>query len=217
MPAKSAEPKIINRVSDASVFKATGKEWDEWIKIMEKAGARTWRHGEMTEFLARKHKLSLWWRQIVASGYQVAVGLRAEGRNSKGQYSITATKMVPFGAKKAWAILASPEGLEIWLRPLGPFKLKPKAAFETDGGVFGEVRTMVAGTRARLSWRDSDEGKASTVQVQVYPRPKGRAMYVIQHDGLVDGRLREDLRARWKGALEGLLALGRETPSQTAK
>lgn len=219
MAKKAPTDRVLNRCSDQSVFKNTGKTWEEWIRILEKAGAEAWIHRDIAAYLATKHKLTPWWRQIVAGGFEVAAGLRVEGRDSKGQYSITATKMTPFSAKRAWSLVASPEGLAIWLRPMGAFKLKPKTSFETEGGFFGEVRTMVAGARVRLSWRESDEGKPSTVQFNVFPKPKDRSMLVIQHDGLVDGRLREELRQRWKSALEGLLRLGSETKpvSQRAK
>lgn len=213
MAQKKIVVEKLARTPNVSLEKHTDRNWDEWIKILDQAGARRWSHREMTDFLAKKHKLTPWWRQIVAIGYQTHIGMRAEGRNLKGEFSITITKMTSMPAKKAWALSVSPKGLATWLQPMGDVRIKPKTSFEIEGGIFGEIRTVKAGERIRLAWSDSAEEKPSTVQFSVFKKGD-RSMIVIQHDGLRDGRLREILRARWRKGVDELVVLG---SSQKAK
>lgn len=201
---RAARHEKVGAVSTVSVEKGTGRGWDEWLAILDEAGARAWTHQETVAYLARRYRLTEWWRQGVTGGYGVMTGKRVAGRNLKGEYSITVTKSMPVADKALWKLLASPEGLAAWLKPLGEFRLQAKRAFETEDGAFGEVRTMLAGRRARLSWRESDEDKPSIVQLYVAHRPGAKSLLVFTHEGLVDGRRREPLRARWRAAAEAL-------------
>lgn len=201
---KSVRHEKVGAVTSASVEKGTGRGWDEWLSLLDEAGARGWTHQETVAHLGRKYRLTEWWRQGVTGGYEVMTGKRVAGRNLKGEYSITITKSMPVSDKTLWALLASPEGLAVWLKPLGEFRLQAKRAFETEDGAFGEVRTMVAGRRARLSWRESDEGKPSIVLLNLVHRPGAKSLLVFTHEGLVDGRRREPLRARWRAAADAL-------------
>jgi hypothetical protein len=200
----------VGRVSSASVHKNTGKDWDAWIAILDKAGARSWTHQEIVAHLKKKNRLSLWWQQGVALGYETAVGLRAEGANFKGEYGATITRTFPIGAKAAWKLMFSPKGLSTWLKPLSDFTLAKGEVFETESGAYGEVRTMKAGARARLKWNDPDLEKASILQVYVVPRPTNKCIIAFTHEGLPDPRSQERLRAYWKSSLDDLLALAKQ-------
>src|SRR5688572_1797323 len=80
----AAEIEKIGKVKSESVLKCTGKSWAQWIAILEKAGARWMTHKEIVAFL-KKYKLSQWWQQGVATGYEMHIGRKAEGRNEKGE------------------------------------------------------------------------------------------------------------------------------------
>jgi hypothetical protein len=199
----------IGRVTSQSVLKCTGKDWDQWIKILDSAGARGWPHQEIVAFLKKKYKLGPWWQQGVTGGYEIHIGRRVEGQNLKGEYSTVATRTFPLDKKAMWKLLSSPKGLGVWLKPFSDFKLKPGSEFEVYGGVFGEVRTMKAGERARLTWQETDWAKPSIVHVLVVARPKGKCIFVIQHENLKDSGLREKMRAHWKRAMIELLAIAK--------
>ena len=203
---KTEEFEKLGRVTSASVQKCTGKSWREWVELLERSGARNWTHGETTAFLKKKFKLGPWWQQGVAHGYEIAIGRKIEGRNAKGEYSTAASRTFAMNRKDAWNFLASKQGLEIWLKPLSTFALKPGSAFETANGAFGEVRTMKAGERARLKWREDDWDKHSTLQVIAIARKGEKSVIVIQHDKLTVSRVRDAYRDYWKKRLDELLA-----------
>jgi len=195
----------VGRVSSQSVLKCTGKDWDQWAEILTNQGAAQWTHKEIVAFLKKKHKLSLWWQQGVTTGYEMIIGRKIEGRNAKGEYSVTAGKTIAIDAKVLWKFLFSPKGLQAWLKPLSGFKLEKGFTYETEGGVYGQVRTFKSPERLRMTWQESDGDKAMVVQLYVHKRPNGKSAIWIVHEKIRDGREKNRLRAHWKMALEELL------------
>lgn len=198
--------KTLNKVSTESVLKHTGKSWDQWIKILDTAGAKNWTHKEIVAYVVEKYKLSLWWRQIVSSSYEVHIGKKIEGRNDKGLYATVATKNLQVDGKKVWKFLTSKPGLALWLKPMSPLKINIKEQYETEGGIFGEIRTLKAGQRIRLTWQDTDWAKPTTLQFMVHAKDKNKCMVIIQHENLKDVRLKNQMLAHWKQALNDIAA-----------
>ncbi|HEX4923206.1 MAG TPA: SRPBCC domain-containing protein [Bdellovibrionales bacterium] len=201
---------VVGRVSSESVEKNTGRGWAAWVATLNKAGAKNWSHQEIVAYLKKKQKLSPWWQQMVTVGYEVLIGRREEGRNQKGEYSVAASRTMPVAQRELWNALTSPEGVEIWLKVFRGFKLEPGAKYETRDGAFGEVRTMKAPLRIRMTWQDADWDKPSVLQLYAVARLKGKSVLAIQQEGLSDGRLRDRLREHWKQAMERILELIRE-------
>ena len=197
----------IGRVTSASVHKGTGRDWDEWLGILNRVGARAWTHQEIVAFLKKKYKLSAWWQQGVTLGYELATGRRQEGQSLKGDYSLTATKSMPLTVKKLWQLVVSREGTQAWLKPLSPFSLRVGAEYECEGGIFGKVRTLKAPERIRLSWQDTEWPKSTVLSVMLVPRPAGKSIFVLQHNGLASPALRETMRSHWKAAIADLAAV----------
>lgn len=194
----------VGKVSSVSVHKGTGKHWDDWIKILDKAGARSLTHKEIVAHLKRKYKLSMWWQQGVTHGYELHIGKKAEGRNLKGEYSTMASRTIPVGVKESWKFLNSSEGLDFWLKPMGRFSIKPKMQFEVEGGIFGEVRTCKVGERARMTWGEEEWLKPSVLQIYLIPRSNVKSIIVFQHDRLPSDRVRLQMRDHWKAVVDGI-------------
>jgi uncharacterized protein YndB with AHSA1/START domain len=199
----------IGKTSNASVIKATQKNWDEWIRLLNKAGAANWSHQEIVAWLKTKHQLGPWWQQIVTTGYEIHQGKRQPGQNSKGEYQLTTDKTFPLSAPALWKFLVSEAGLQLWLEPLSPMKIKAGAQFEVSGEIHGEVRTLKVARRIRLRWIDPDFPKPTVVQVILVRRPKNKCILVFQHDHLPNARVKETLRAYWRTRLERLLTASR--------
>ncbi|MFL5814327.1 MAG: DUF4287 domain-containing protein [Bdellovibrionia bacterium] len=208
-------PKI-GRVTSESVHKGTGKTWDQWVLILEKAGARTWTHQEIVAFLKKKHKLGPWWQQGVAMGFEIATGRRVEGQNAKGEYGLTVTKSIRLDVKKVLKFFMSEEGIAIWLQPLFEIAIKPKCMFETQDGYFGEIRTVMKPVqdpsaksakverRIRMSWQDPNWDYSTSVEVMFVARANGSSIVAFNHGKIKDTRVQAKLRARWRKALDEL-------------
>jgi uncharacterized protein YndB with AHSA1/START domain len=201
--AKKTKPQIekLARTTSESLVKHTGFNWDQWIVKLKKAGADLLTHKEIVALLKTKFKVTPWWQQIIASGYEIHIGKKIEGQNEKGLYQVTVTKMMNIAPKKMWDFLSSPEGLNVWLKPLSEFHMEKGESFEVSGGIFGEVRTIKPPEKVRLKWEDPDWARKSVVQIYVLPRPteKNRCMLVIMHEELMNPRIKEKQRTYWKG------------------
>jgi uncharacterized protein YndB with AHSA1/START domain len=197
----------IGRVTNESVLKCTGRGWNEWIELLDRAGAKNWPHAEVVALLTSKYKQSPWWRQVVAGCYEIHHGKRVEGRSAKGLYSLAATKTVALSQKEAWALLSSKIGLAAWLEPFSSFAWKKGAAYEVDGGVYGAVRTVKAPERLRFSWQEDTWAKPSIVQLGVVKRPGSKCVVTITHEGIPGETTKAKLRARWKKGLESFATI----------
>jgi activator of HSP90 ATPase len=197
---------MIDRVSDKALKKFTGKIWEEWIKILTKAGAKNWSHQEIVAYLKTKQKQTSWWRQVVANGFQVATGKRIAGQSLKGTYTCTLTKSVKLDHKKIWNWCVSPEGIEVWLKPMSPITITKGESFEIEGGVYGEIRTLKKFQRVRMSWREIDWEKGTTVQLHMHKRAKDKSMLSISHDGLRTARKKAEMRDYWRKVIDEMAA-----------
>src|ERR1700752_4374658 len=74
-PKKKAALRYAGVGSDA-VLRATGKAWDEWLKLLDRAGAKKMPHKDIALMLSRQFKVPDWWSQMVTVGYEQARGLR---------------------------------------------------------------------------------------------------------------------------------------------
>lgn len=205
--SKKVKIEAIGTVSSKSVEERTGRTWDEWIDILDRKGASILTHKEIVSFLAKKYKaLNPWWQQQVTTGYEIHIGRKLPGRNAKGLFSMTATKTFPVDQKTLWKILTSKEGSRLWLKPMSDVDFIPKSTYEVEGGIFGEIRTMRAPERMRMTWHDSDWDKATIIQIYVIPRPGKKSIIALQQDGITSSQLKDQLRAYWHDALNELLA-----------
>lgn len=194
----------IGNVSAKSVFKHTDRDWSEWVAVLDRCGGRILDHRELVALLKKKFRLSTWWQQEVARGYQVAVGQRVEHQTLKGTYTTTATKTIAVSAAKLFAFLISDEGLEIWLSPLSEMKFETGTPYERMGGVFGEVRGFTRGKKIRLTWIDEEWPRKTTLQLHLVPRGEGKCMIVIDHIDLPTMKAKNDMHAHWRKVVDRL-------------
>jgi hypothetical protein len=196
----------VGKVSARSVLRHTGKDWKTWVQLLEEAGARNLTHREIAGLLKKKYRLTPWWQQGVALGFEIATGRRRAGQDARGKYMVTATKSLGIGVKAIWKGLLSPRGMAIWLRPLSPVAIAPQTPFETKDGYFGEIRTVTSGRRIRLFWQDPQWEKPTVVEILLVSRPAKKAILVFNHTGIPDEKSRAASRLRWRAAADGMAA-----------
>ena len=199
--------KKVGRVTNDSVLKGSGKGWAQWITLLNKLGGQTLSRSEIVQLLKTKYRLSPWWQQGVAHGYEVAIGRRIDEQSAKGTYLATVTKSIDLNAKKLWLLMVSNAGLRIWTQPVGETTIAKGSHFETTDGFFGEVRSLLKGKRIRLSWIHADTGDRSTLQVLTVGRPGKKTILVFNHEGLKSLKEKQRFRSRWREAAEKLVDL----------
>lgn len=191
----------IGIISNQSVLKNTGKSWVQWVQILNKNGSLSLTHQEIVKILKVKYKQSLWWQQQIAISYEVYVGKRLPGQNSKGKYSATPVKTFPISAESIWQFLMSPRGQKFWLNDHTHYRLDKGSFFEATGGYYGEVRTILKNKRMRLRWIEAETEERSYLQVYIFAKGKSKSMLVFQHDEIATAREKEKFKDHWKKVL----------------
>lgn len=169
-------------ISSDAVKKATGKSWNDWIKLLDKAGAKEMTHKEIAQMVYDKHEISGWWSQMVTVGYEQATGKRIKHQVSDG-YSISVSKTFDAPVSKLYDYFSKPALRKKWL--------SEKVS----------IRTETKDKSMRMNWED---GK-TILSINFYPKNSKKAQVVVQHEKLPGKTTAEKMKKFWKGKLETLL------------
>ena len=194
------------KISDAAVKKATGKNWKQWFAILNKNGAKRMAHRDIARFLHDgKYISSSWWVQMVTVQYEYAYQKRTLGKTADVGFEIGVTKTVPFAPAKIWKFVMSPAGRKVWLGQASGWKATPGTEYETNTGTRGEVRTVHAGKRIRLTWQPKGWKAPSTLQLTLIPRQSTRGTCISFHqEKLASEKDRTRMRTHWQEVLAKL-------------
>jgi hypothetical protein len=171
-------------VGSEAVMKATGRAWDEWLKVLDKAGAKRMPHKDIADMLYRKFSVPGWWSQMLTVGYEQARGLRLPGQKSDG-FSANATKTVAIPLDQLYTAWTEPQRSR-WL-PGAPLQVKRS----TDG------------KSIRMTWTLG----GSSVDVGFADKGGGKSMVAVEHSKLPDVAAMQMQKSYWSAALGRLKAM----------
>jgi len=169
-------------LSDESVKKATGCAWEKWVFVLDKAGGKEMSHPELAKHIREKYKTPSWWTQMVAVGYERIRGLRAQGQQRSGDWSVSKSKTVGVPLPKLYAAFNA-RGRAKWLDA----KLT--------------VRTATPQKSMRARWEDG-----TPVDIGFYARG-AKSQVALQHRKLATKADADRMRAFWSARLDVLASL----------
>ena len=170
------------RMSDEAVKSKTGKKWDQWFAILDKAGAKEMTHQEIVKFLNSKHDVGPWWQQMVTVSYEHARGLRDKHEKPAGyEISVSRTMNVPLA--KLYKAVANEKSRSSW--------------FNDDGL---EIRKATANKSLRATWKDGN----TSLSISFYPKGESKSQVVFQHGKLPDAKAAAKMKTFWSKALDNL-------------
>lgn len=172
-------------VGSEAVLKATGRAWDEWIKLLDRAGAKALPHKDIALMLSRKFDVPNWWSQMVTVGYEQAHGLRMVNQKADG-FVANSSRTVATPLGKLYNAWNDPQMRARWL---------------LDAPV--EVRKCTDGKSMRMTWTVG----RSSVDVNFVRKGADRSMVQVQHGKLAKAADVTRQRAFWGAALERLKTL----------
>ncbi|HEY4999006.1 MAG TPA: hypothetical protein VII36_07680 [Usitatibacter sp.] len=172
-------------VGSEAVARATGRAWDEWLKLLDRAGAKAMPHKEIALMLSRKFEVPDWWSQMVTVGYEQARGLRSVNQRTGG-FAANASRTV-----------AAPVGIlyDAWNDP------KVRACWLIDAPV--EVRGSTDGKSIRMTWCAG----GSSVEVGFFAKGAGKSSVQVEHGKLKSAAAVARQKVFWSDALDRLKAL----------
>jgi len=112
LPPRVADP----GVSDDAIRKATGRDWDEWLRILDEWGAATRPHPDIARHVAATYGISGWWAQSVTVGFERARGIRAVHQTSRG-FEVSVSRTLRVRPDVAWPWLAEASHRDRWIEP----------------------------------------------------------------------------------------------------
>jgi hypothetical protein len=178
MPARIAEP----GVSDAAVERATGRDWDAWLTLLDEWGANQKTHAEIARHVADAYGIDAWWAQSVTVGYERMRGMRAVHERPDG-FSVSASKTFPVPVERLFAALTEEAERARWLNDL---QLRQRTS-----NPFSSARFDVLPGDSRLN-------------VTFIARGPDKSVAQLQQERLASVEDVEPWRAVWKGHLAAL-------------
>jgi len=125
------------------------------------------------------------------------------GQSSGVGFQIGVQRTIRVGREALWELLLGPEGVALWLGTADSFRAQQGFAYRTEEGISGEVRSVHARDRIRLTWQPPDLDEPTTLQVTLScPRNTDeRTTLRFHQEKLIDADHREQMRAHWKGVV----------------
>lgn len=167
-------------MSDASVKKATGRDWMQWVRLLDGEKAVEKSHREIA-----KHVSSIgtpdWWSQMVTVGYERIRGLRDRGQRRGGGYEANKSRTFPVPVAKLFGAFAKPRTRARWL----PEKIK--------------VRTANPNKTMRINMEDG-----TLVAIGFLSKGKGKSAVAIQHSNLADKSSAAKMKEWWGERFDAL-------------
>lgn len=170
-------------ISEEAVQAATGKNWQDWFRLLDDAGAARMTHKEIVGIVGRldeDDRVSGWWRQSIAVAYEKARGLREKHEHVDG-YSVSASKTIPAIADQLFAAWEDEGVRQRWLSESLT------------------IRKATPPKSLRITWHDG-----SHVDVYIYPKGDAKAQVSLEHKKLPGRDEAERQKAFWKEALQRL-------------
>jgi hypothetical protein len=172
------KPREAKRSSDESVKAKTGKVWAEWFRILDKAGAKKLPHKEIAAHLHDKQKVSAWWCQMVAVGYERERGLRGQFQNCAGDFSANSSRTLRAPVASIYNAWTNEKLRQRWL---------PGAKIE--------ITTATPGKSIRAKW-DGD----TRLSVGFYSSGSEKTRVAVDHMKLAGSKESLKMKSYWSNA-----------------
>ncbi len=187
MPDKSKSPPPDQRagnpkIGDEAVKAKTGKNWQGWFTVLDKANAKNLNHTEIATYLYKKQKLDGWWAQMIAVTYEQERGLRQKYERPGG-YEISVSKVVPVTLSALYKSWNDEKLRNQWLK---------------------EKELTIRKATANKSMRVSRVDNKTSLEVNFYAKGDSKAQVVVQHSKLANMTEAEKMKKYWREKLEKL-------------
>jgi len=164
-------------MTDAAIAAKTGKTWKQWFAALDKHGAASLDHKAIAQIARDKLGAGRWYGQMVAVSYERARGLRVAGQKCDGQFSVSATRVLPVPLSHLFKIATASRA--DWF---------PKGVFEETS------RTTDKYWRGK--WK-----KGARLAIGFTAKGEGKASIAVDCEKLGSSEQAEKERAAWKAAM----------------
>jgi hypothetical protein len=177
IPSNHAE---IAGMSDASVSKATGRTWAQWVGVLDRAGSAQKPHREIVRTVSSLGAPS-WWSQMVTVGYERIRGLRDRGQRRGGGYNASKSRTFNVPVATLFNAFTNARQRRRWL----PVTIA--------------VRSATPQKRMRVTWDDG-----TIVVFEFMSKGSAKSAVAVGHQKLPEKSAVETIKKAWAGYFDGL-------------
>ena len=167
-------------MSDASVQKATGRTWAQWVRALDAEKSAEKPHREIAKYVSSLGTPS-WWTQMVTVGYERIRGLRERGQSRAGLHGAGKSRTFDVPVEKLFQAFADARRRRRWL----PVKVT--------------IRSMNLPKRMRMTWEDG-----TTVVFEFTSKGLKRSSVAVAHQKLPDKAAAAAKKKEWGEHLDRL-------------
>jgi hypothetical protein len=172
-----------NQAGQRAVKEKSGKSRAEWFAILDKAGAKGWKHHDISAYLRDREGVSPWWSQMISVDYERERGIRQLFQKCDGAFSASASRTVSVPLSRLFRVWADEQMRRKWM-----------------GKANLEVTTTTKNKYFRAKW----DGGKSRLSVGFYARGQGKSQVAVDHEKLTDPKECARMKVYWSEALDRL-------------
>ena len=166
--------------SDAAVRSKTGRDWREWVAILDAAQCADKPHREIARYVASLGTPD-WWSQTVTVGYERIRGLRAHGQRRDGGFEANKSRTFAVPVAKLYKAFATARLRAQWL---------PEEV---------EVRSATPNKRMRIRMADD-----TVVGFEFLAKGESKSSVAVQHTKLPDKATADRMKKWWAERFDAL-------------
>ena len=181
---KAAEYADVAGMSDQAVSAKTGRNWRQWVSVLDAVDAMTWTHRDIARHLVEEEGVGSWWAQTVTVAYERIRGLRDIGQRRGGGYDVNKSKTLPVPVEALYDAFQA--------------RLRRKWM----GDVELTIRTSTRPKSMRITWEDGTH-----LDAYFWKKGPAKSQVQLQHKGLPDRKAADKVRSEWTTRLSALTDL----------
>jgi hypothetical protein len=172
-------------MSDAKVAAKTGRDWRQWVQLLDSERAESLPHRDIAALLHRTHGVPGWWAQTVTVGYERIKGLRQIGQRRGGAFEASKSRTFDVPVRSLCDAWIDDAVRDRWLV-----------------GVAATLRTANAPKSVRLQWPDG-----AIVTAWFTAKGPARSAVAVTHPKLPTKAAADAAKQVWADRLGALAAL----------
>lgn len=126
------------------------------------------------------------------------------GRTKSSGFQIGVRKTLAISSEKAWELLFSPQGLEIWLGINDSRQFLSKKDIVSKNKTKILLTTLREGSHVRMKWKPDIWENTSILQVRIIPN-NHKTIISFHQEKLLDSDQRAEMAQIWKKKLQNLI------------
>jgi len=190
--------------STAEFRDATGKNWDEWSRIVDAHGGRERTHEEIVAYLVGSRGVQQDWAELIAVRYDRERAL--DDAPGDGPFEVRLARTVAAPPERAFAAWTLAEHWNRWFTSGAKLLAQPGGRYENADGDGGRYLVVDPPHHLRFTWENARHCPDTVVDVTFAPTVDGGTHVELAHVDLATRADRDEMNGGWSWALDSLKA-----------